>query len=73
MPDALTARSNGWRIPSMPDDVRAETMRPALAAFLSCRKRLDWDSFMQLILRQRCADAHIRMNGVLSSEHLFQP
>ena len=50
MSDALIARSNGWRIPSMPDEVRAETMRPTLAAVLSCRKRLDWDSFMLSIL-----------------------
>ena len=53
IPTVLMARSNGWRMPSMPDDVLAETIRLALAAVLSSRNGLDCDSFMPSILPAR--------------------
>ena len=43
--EVLVARSNGWRIPSMPDDVQAKTIRAASARVLWCRNLLDRDSF----------------------------
>jgi hypothetical protein len=50
MSTASIARSKGARMPSIPDDVRAETIRPALALIGSFRNRLDCESFTEPIL-----------------------
>lgn len=47
---SCTARSKAWRMPSTPEDVLADAIKPALALLLSCKWRFERASFMVTIV-----------------------